>query len=147
MSRTVNMIGMGIARSLEERGQVGADAHGDRLRRMVSGYCRLHADAPEHQLVLDRDGVSSLSPRHTATRSPTTSARSIAATQIGVAHRSPWLPGWWRLKDAVDYMLTASMSVLDYATKHKEELLYNRYQAGRDQIRRSRAESPRLLHT
>ena len=33
-------------------------------------------------------------------------------------------------------MLTASMSVLDYASKYKEELLYNRYQAGRDQIRR-----------
>src|SRR4029453_7680261 len=49
---------------------------------------------------------------------------------------SPWPPGWGGPRDAVDYMVTASMSVLDYATKYKEELLYNRYQAGRDQIRR-----------
>ena len=57
MSRTVNMIGMAIARSLEERGQVGRDAHGHRLRRVVSRLHRLPADAPEHQRVLDRDGA------------------------------------------------------------------------------------------
>ena len=39
-------------------------------------------------------------------------------------------------------MLTASMSVLDYASKYKEELLYNRYQAGRDQIRRYESNPP-----
>ena len=39
-------------------------------------------------------------------------------------------------------MLTASMSVLDYASKYKEELLYNRYQAGRDQIRRYEQNPP-----
>ena len=31
-------------------------------------------------------------------------------------------------------METASLSVLEYAAKYKESLLYNRYQAGRDQI-------------
>ena len=45
-------------------------------------------------------------------------------------------------KDAVDYMLTASLSVLDYAAKYKETLLYNRYQSGRDQIRRYQQEPP-----
>ena len=32
------------------------------------------------------------------------------------------------------YMNTASKAVLDYASRYREELLYNRYQAGRDQI-------------
>jgi hypothetical protein len=39
-------------------------------------------------------------------------------------------------------MLTASTAVLDYAARYKSELLYNRYQAGRDAIRRYGAEPP-----
>ncbi len=49
-------------------------------------------------------------------------------------YSSPWEGGWWRLRDAVDYMLTASISVLDVASKYKTDILYNRYQAGRDVI-------------
>ena len=55
---------------------------------------------------------------------------------------SPWRPGWWRLGDAVAYMETASLAVLDYAAKYKETLLYNRYMAGRDQIARGKTEGP-----
>ncbi len=47
---------------------------------------------------------------------------------------SPWQGGLWRLRDSVDYMLTASMSVLETATKYRETLLYNRYQSARDTI-------------
>jgi len=50
---------------------------------------------------------------------------------------TPWEGGWWHLKDAVDYMVAGSMSVLDLAAKHREELLYNRYQAARDNIHRT----------
>jgi hypothetical protein len=57
-------------------------------------------------------------------------------------YASPWAGGWWRLRDAVDYMETASIAVLDYAAKYKEDLLYNRYQAGRNTIARYRAEPP-----
>jgi hypothetical protein len=51
-------------------------------------------------------------------------------------YSSPWPPGWWRLRDAVDYMETASWSVLEYAAKYKDSLLLNRYRAGRAQIAR-----------
>jgi hypothetical protein len=47
-------------------------------------------------------------------------------------YSSPWEGGWWRIGDAVDYMITASFSVLDFAAKYRHDLLYNRYQAGRD---------------
>lgn len=47
---------------------------------------------------------------------------------------SPWEGGVWRLSDAVDYMVTASMSVLETAVKYRETLLYNRYQAARNTI-------------
>jgi hypothetical protein len=39
-------------------------------------------------------------------------------------------------------MRTASLATLDYAAKYREELLYNRYQAGRNAIKRYAAEPP-----
>src|SRR6185312_1146371 len=54
----------------------------------------------------------------------------------GVFYSSPWEGGWWRLGDAVHYMQAASMSVLDTAAKYHSQLLFNKYQAGRDNIER-----------
>ncbi len=59
-----------------------------------------------------------------------------------VFYSSPWEGGWWRLKDAVDYMVGASMSVLDMSAKSREELLFNKYQAGRDNIERFEKNPP-----
>lgn len=53
-----------------------------------------------------------------------------------VFYSSPWRGGWWRLGDAVRYMVGASMSVLDTAAKYHAQLLYNKYQAGRNNIAR-----------
>ena len=55
---------------------------------------------------------------------------------------SPWKGGWWRIRDAIDYMLTTSTATLDFAAKFKYDLLYNRYQSGRDTIRKYAAEPP-----
>ncbi len=57
-------------------------------------------------------------------------------------YSSPWKGGWWRLGDAVRYMLGASMAVLDTSAKYREVLLYNRYQAARDNMERFRKEPP-----
>ena len=59
-----------------------------------------------------------------------------------VFYSSPWKGGWWHLSDAVNYMLGASMSVLDTAAKYHEVLLYNRYQAARDNMAKFRKEPP-----
>ena len=57
-------------------------------------------------------------------------------------YTTPWQGGWWRLKDAVDYMVAGSMSVLDTAARYHETLLYNQYQAARDNIKRYSQEPP-----
>jgi len=64
------------------------------------------------------------------------------ALRSEVFYSSPWKGGWWRLRDAVNYMEGASMAVLDTAAKFHEELLYNRYQAARDNVERFRKEPP-----
>ena len=55
---------------------------------------------------------------------------------------NPWLGGTWRLRDAVDYQETASISTLDWAAKYKENLLLNRYRSGRDQNARGKHPTP-----
>jgi len=59
-----------------------------------------------------------------------------------IMYPNPWKGGLWRLKDSVDYMMTASMSVLETAVKYRETLLFNRYQAGRDNIKLYASEGP-----
>ncbi len=77
--------------------------------------------------------------------------RETPATGFPAAYRdlrpqslylSPWAGGWWRLGDAVAYNETASLAVLEYAARYKTSLLYNRYQAGRDQIAQGRTSAP-----
>ncbi len=64
------------------------------------------------------------------------------ALRSEVFYSSPWEGGWWRLGDAVRYMIGASMSVLDTTAKYRETLLYNRYQAARDNIARFKKTPP-----
>jgi hypothetical protein len=132
MAREVNMLGMAIAKGLEERGQVGATHMGTAFDAWYPGYVdyapnfkniaafwtetALFQYATPHQYTIDDfpENMRDLRPRS--------------------LYASPWPPGWWRLGDAVSYMETASWSVLDYAAKYKESLLLNRYKAGRHQM-------------
>jgi Zinc carboxypeptidase len=140
MSRTVNMIGMGIARSLEERGQVGATHMGTGFDAWYPGYIDYMPMLQNINSFWTETALYRYATPHFFTLADFPAAyRALRSESL---YPSPWAGGWWRLKDAVDYMLTASMSVLDYASKYKEELLYNRYQAGRDQIRKYEKSPP-----
>ncbi len=57
-------------------------------------------------------------------------------------YSTPWEGGWWHLRDADNYMIGADMSVLDLSAKNRETLLYNRYQAARDNIAHYSKEPP-----
>ncbi len=54
----------------------------------------------------------------------------------------PWKGGWIHFRDAVDYMLTGSMAVLDVASKFREDLLYRVYQVASHQIELGKTEAP-----
>ncbi|HRD01081.1 MAG TPA: M14 family zinc carboxypeptidase [Candidatus Saccharicenans sp.] len=55
---------------------------------------------------------------------------------------SPWKGGWWRLRDAVDYCLTASRAVLETTAKYRQELLFNKYKIATEVINRFQHEPP-----
>lgn len=61
---------------------------------------------------------------------------------VGTFYPSPWKGGWWRLRDAITYNLTASKSVLDAAAKYRYEFLYYKYKMGKDIIEKFSKEPP-----
>jgi len=52
-----------------------------------------------------------------------------------VMYPRPWLGGRWGVKEAIDYMLTADLAVLEFAAMHRERLLLKAYELAREAIR------------
>ena len=140
MSREVNTIGMTIAQALETNGQVGATHMGQGFDAWYPGYIDY---MPMLQNIVAFWTETALydyaTPKfYTVDEFP----REYRDLRPQSLYASPWPGGWWHLRDAVDYMETASLATLDYAAKYREELLWNRYQAGRNAIARYTKEPP-----
>ncbi len=139
MSRTVNMIGMAMAQGLEQNGQEGA-THMEPFDAWYPGYIDYlpmlqHIAAFWTETALYRYAT----PHFYTINDFPARARDLRPQAL---YASPWKGGWWRLRDGVEYMVTASYYTLDYAAKYREDLLYNRYQSGRDIIRKYELEPP-----
>jgi hypothetical protein len=140
MSREVNTIGMTIAQELETNGQVGATHMGQGFDAWYPGYIDY---MPMLQNIASFWTETALfdyaTPKlYTVDEFP----KEFRDLRPGSLYSSPWPGGWWRLRDAVNYMETASLATLDYAAKYREDLLWNRYQAGRNAIARYAAQPP-----
>jgi len=140
MSREVNTIGMTIAQALESNGMPGATHMGTGFDAWYPGYI-------DYLPMLQN--IASFWTETALYRYATPHFYTLSDFPVGMRdlrpqslYPSPWPGGWWRIKDAINYMETASLAVLDYASKYREELLYNRYQAGRDAIARYRKDPP-----
>jgi hypothetical protein len=140
MSREVNTIGMTIAQQLETNGQPGATHMGTGFDAWYPGYIDY---LPMLQNIVSFWTETALyqyaTPRLYTLNDFPASMRDL---RPGALYASPWAGGWWRLRDAVEYMETASLATLDYAAKYREQLLWNRYQAGRNAIAKYAANPP-----
>jgi hypothetical protein len=140
MSREVNAIGMLIAQALDERGLPGATHMGDGFDAWYPGYNDYMPMLQNRVSFWTETALYRYATPFFYTISDF--PRDKAALRSESLYSSPWKGGWWRLGDAVKYMEVASTAVLDYAAKYREEVLYNRYQAGRDTIRKYRLSPP-----
>jgi hypothetical protein len=69
-------------------------------------------------------------------------AGDIPTDRPSLFYPAPWKGGWLRFADAVDYMMTASMAVLDVGAKRRSEWLYGIYRMGRESIAKGEAGNP-----
>jgi hypothetical protein len=140
MSREVNTIGMAIAQGLEERGQVGATHMGTGYDAWYAGYIDYTPMFKNIASFWTETALAGLanSREYTLTDYPA-EYRDLRPQAL---YASPWQPGKWTLRDAVEYMETASISVLDYASRFKENVLMNRYRSGKRQIEQHRKDGP-----
>ena len=61
----------------------------------------------------------------------------------GVNFPLPWPGGWWRLRDIVDYELTASEALVRLASRERAEFVRRFVGAGRRAVEAGRSETPR----
>ncbi len=140
MSREVNTIGMTIAQQLEQNGQVGATHMGTGFDAWYPGYIDYMPMLQNIAAFWTETALYQYATPHFYTLNDfPADMRDLRPQSL---YPSPWAGGWWRIKDAIDYMETGSIAVLDYAAKYREDLLYNRYQAGRNAILRYRKDPP-----
>ncbi len=139
ISREVNMIGMAIAKGLDERGQPGATHMGTSFDAWYPGYVDYAPVFKNIPAFWTETAGNMAAPREYTINDFPQTFRDLREQSL---YSSPWPPGWWRLADAVAYDETAAISTLEFAAKYKESLLYNRYQAGRDQIADGKKEAP-----
>jgi len=140
LSREVNMIGMAIAKGLEEHGQVGATHMGTAFDAWYPGYIDYAPNFKNIAAFWTETALFQYATPHSYTIDDfPPNMRDLRPQSL---YSSPWPPGPWRLRDAVDYMETASLSVLEYAAKYKDSLLFDRYRAGVEQIALGRKKPP-----
>jgi hypothetical protein len=139
MWRWVNVFGTSMAAYLDQHGMPGA-MHRGRFDDWYPGFID-HVNSFRNTIsfLTETALYRYATPRYyTIDEFP----RDKQDLRAEVFYSSPWKGGWWRLKDAVDYMTGASMAVLNTAAKNREEILYTRYQAGRDTVDRYTKEPP-----
>jgi len=140
MARQVNAIGTRIAEELDANGQPGAVHQLATYDAWYPGYIDY---MPMYQNInawwTETQGGNCATPRTTTIDSLPADYRDLRPTTMYV---SPWAQGKWGLRDAVNYMVTASLATLNYAARFREEILYNRYQAGRNTIQQFRTSAP-----
>src|SRR5260221_274628 len=132
IAREVNMLGMAMAKGLDEKGQPGAVHMGTAFDAWYPGYIDY---APIFKNIAAYWTETALyqyaTPHEYTINDFPQNMRDLRPQSL---YSSPWAPGWWRLRDAVDTMETASLATIAYSSKYKDSLLMNRYRAGRDQI-------------
>jgi hypothetical protein len=73
---------------------------------------------------------------------PRTLSNGVPTLVPSVTYPNPWKGGRLRLRDAIDYMLTGSLGVVEVAAKYRERFLYGIYQVGARQIAKGGSEAP-----
>lgn len=96
--------------------------------------------------ILTETAHATPTPRKYAEKSlPETVGGGTLTSGAHINYPDPWKGGESHFRDAIDYMLTATMAVLHLAAEKREEYLYNIYRMGRDAIENKEAASAYII--
>jgi hypothetical protein len=93
-------------------------------------------------LITEAASVRIATPIQVAPGSLQGNQRGMPSHEARMNFPNPWPGGWWRLRDIVDYELTAALGFLESCALRKTELLFNAYRMNRDAIDRGAKEAP-----
>ena len=133
--RGINTVGDAITRRLEQEGKVGAVS---RLQFDTWWNGGMRTAPYFHNMIgiLTETAHASASPAtYDAATFPRAFSTGLSTSEPSVSYPSPYRGGRWTQRDSCEYMLTASMAVVDLGSRRREEWLYDIFQMGRDQIR------------
>jgi hypothetical protein len=140
-AREISTIGTFIAQELDAHGKPGAVHQLATYDAWYPGYIDY---MPVYQNIpswwTETQGGSCATPKPVGR--PENFSAEYRSLRPEALYLSPWPGGKWGLRDAVDYMVIASTATLRFAAKFKEDVLYNRYQSGRDVINKYRTTAP-----
>ncbi len=68
--------------------------------------------------------------------------KGLAEYKAQVNFPDPWEGGWWRLKDIIDYEMTAAEALIELASTQRKYLLENFYAMANENIKKGETEKP-----
>src|SRR5262249_17824361 len=130
----MNLYGMGIASDLTAAGKTGVSVHAtydfwtpSRHYQAFHGGLRILTESASAKLA---------SPIEVRREDMRDSGLGYNALVRSWNYIEPWTGGTWRLRDIIDYQLTAFESCLYQAAQGREQLLRNFYKVGQRQVAR-----------
>jgi Zinc carboxypeptidase len=140
MAREVNAIGTRIAEQLDAHGMPGAVSQLETYDAWYPGYIDympMYQNIPAWWTETQGGNCATVD-----TKGPEQFPAEYRDHYPTSLYSSPWVDSTWHLRDAVNYMVSADLTTLDYAARFKSELLYNRYQAARNTIQQFKTSAP-----
>jgi hypothetical protein len=133
--RGINTVGDAITRRLDQEGKVGA------ISRVTfdtwwNGGMRTAPYFHNMVGIITETGHASPTPAdYDPAKFPKRFANGEATLEPSTYYPSPYKGGHWTLRNSCEYMVTASMAVLDIGAKRRQEWLYDTYQMARDAMK------------
>ncbi len=130
--RGINLVGEAMSRRLDQEGKPGAVSRVS-FDTWWNGGMRTAPYFHNMVGILTETGHSSPSTIvYDPEKFPKTFSTGASTSEPSTFYPRPFRGGEWRFRDSCEYMLSASMAVLDIGAKRRREWLYDIYQMGRD---------------
>ncbi len=131
----INALGMAIKERLARENKPGVlsvfgfDAWWNGGLRSAPAFHNMHG------ILTETAGFSYATPReYRPDEIPATFAGGISTREPSMFYERPWTGGWWRLRDAIEYMLTVDFAILNLASLRRSDYLLKSWQMARSAI-------------